>query len=203
MVNQFGVGEYFDYGVKYSFLKRFFELTPTELLESKYCDVRLQLCIQRDNLLTLVNPGWLMIHYRLPLNAKAKAFRASNAGLGNNHSSALSQRATKDDEDIAASLGVGGIDALKIAWDRERIEEQVIGYVARDQRNLEATRNEMVGVLQRELCNNEVPGKLWQQCVEKFESCFSPTLREANTKWCMEGNVPYSVSMTGLDGNQY
>lgn len=195
--------EYFDFCVRSCFLRKFFDLTPSEMLCNSYCDVRFMVSISRVCTLAVRHSEleWLLMHYRVRHDDRYQAFleeegdedkdeekRYSNAMMRLNISEA--------DEELSSESGAS---AYRIAVWRKEMEERVIQFVARDEENLESAKVCLVRRMNNNL-GNEIGARLWDQVVTKFSSYFSDELAARNKQWCKDGKAPYVVFSEETDG---
>jgi hypothetical protein len=78
--------EYFDFCVHTSVLKRFMEITPTELLSHSFCDCRFGASVSSLSICQLIMakpfaPKWLIAHYKVKQTSKDAAF--ARGGVSN------------------------------------------------------------------------------------------------------------------------
>jgi hypothetical protein len=134
------VAEHIDFCVHASVLRRFLGITPPQILAHKFCDVRFFGTVARECVTRLRDQRyeWLLIHFRVHTEKRSEAFGEEDADRKAKHSSASIDAATADDTLLAIQTGLP--PELVVAC-RDALEEQIIVFLARDDRNLESTRD--------------------------------------------------------------
>jgi hypothetical protein len=189
-VERWDVGEYFDFCMHASILRRFLEITPPQILAHKYCDCRFVMTVGRECVSRYSNSRykWLLIHFRVPTARKADAFVDADAEeINSKHASVSIETATEGDKELAEETGV---PPRQIAAARQELEEQIIAYIARDDLNLEGARNRYENEHNRNV-GHGIGTTLWTQVCEKFASYFTDEVARQNREWCKEGRAPW------------
>jgi hypothetical protein len=194
-VSELDAAEYFDFCVHASILRHFLKLTPDELLAHKFCDVRFAMSLTRHCVTRCTYPGWLMAHFKLRIEMKTAAFHDDDVERYARHASAHAGTVTEEERQLAEQTR---LPPEKIASCRNEIEEQVIMFYGRDDRNLKGARERKANEI-NENCGHNLGSILWDRACEKFASYFSEQLENQNKRWCQEGRAPN----VALDFGQY
>jgi hypothetical protein len=190
-VELLGANEYFDFCVRASFVRRFMELTPTQMLSNKYCDCRFTASVAREciTMFSSREHMWLIIHFKVPEETKREAFWDADTERHGRHASASIEIATEEDRSLAEQTG---LPPEQIVACRNELEEQAIMFFARDDRNLECARLRFENEINKNVGHN-IGSILWKQTCEKFASYFSEDLNKRNREWCERGRAPWAL----------
>ena len=185
------VAEYFDFCVRASVLRRFLRITPLQILAHKYCDVRFHMTVARECVTRLSNRQgvWLLIHFRVPKESKKACWGADADRNNAKHASASIDAATDDDVSLAKQMNLP--PELIVAC-REGLEEQIIVFLARDDRNLQSIRDRFENQLNTDF-GHDIGTILWKRVCATFSSYFTDDLIRENQAWCKEGRAPWTL----------
>jgi hypothetical protein len=176
------VAEYFDFCVRACVLRRFLEITPPQILAHKYCDVRFGMTVARECVTCFSDQRykWLLIHFRVPTRNKAEAFWGEDGERNAKHASdmLLAKQTSLPPELVVAS--------------RQGLEEQIIAFLARDDRNLEGARERFEDELNQNV-GHSIGSILWKRVCATFSSYFTEELIRQNQDWCEEGRAPWAL----------
>jgi hypothetical protein len=200
-VDLFDVSEYFDFCVRASVLRRFLRITPPQILAHKYCDVRFLVTVSRECVTRLIDRRyeWLLIHFRVPSEKKREAGYGANEGSNAKHSSASIDAATEDDMLLAKQTS---LPPELVAACREELEEQIIVFLARDDRNLESVRDRFENKLNTSF-GHSLGTILWKRVCATFSSYFTDASLRQNQDWCKEGRAPWRLLNCRATDDEY
>jgi hypothetical protein len=190
-VELLGANEYFDYCVRASFVRRFMELKPAQMLSNKYCDCRFMASVAREctTMFSSREHMWLIIHFKVPAETKTEAFWDADKERHERHASASIDVAKEEDRSLAEHTG---LPPEQIVACRNELEEQAIMFFARDDRNLEGARHRFENEINKNVGHN-IGSILWEQTCEKFASYFSEDLNKRNREGFEKGRAPWAL----------
>lgn len=134
------------------------------MVKHKYCDVCFLILVSRECTTRCSYASWLLMHFKLRHAAKCEAFADVDGERHERHNSSSAGTACEDDEALSKETGV---EQVKVTWCRNQIEEQMLMFVARDEKKLECARERWTKQINFDVGHN-LGDILWSQSSLKF-----------------------------------